>query len=47
MEEKEIDVKRLDGAPQIGHRGTKTPSSRSQQNEKSCSGAACSALIYD
>jgi hypothetical protein len=23
MEEKEIDVKRLDGAPQIGHRGTK------------------------
>jgi hypothetical protein len=24
-----------------------TPSSRSRQNKKSCSGAACSALIYD
>jgi len=24
MEEKEIDVKQLDGAPQIGHRGKNT-----------------------
>jgi hypothetical protein len=34
MEEKKIDVKLLDGASQIGHRGTKTPSSRSRQNTK-------------